>query len=104
LGVDFPKMLASLASADPGTIVVLHACCHNPTGYDITPSQWKQVVETLKAKGLTAFLDMAYQGFGHGIAEDGAVIDLFVQAGLSFQKFQPLRRARWRLVCALRNR
>jgi len=84
LGVDFPKMLASLAAADPGTIVVLHACCHNPTGYDITTSQWKQVVETVKAKGLTAFLDMAYQGFGHGIAEDGAVIDLFVQAGLSF--------------------
>ncbi len=84
LGVDFPKMLTSLASADPGTIVVLHACCHNPTGYDIPPSQWKQVVETVKAKGLTSFLDMAYQGFGHGIAEDGAVIDLFVQAELSF--------------------
>jgi aromatic-amino-acid transaminase len=84
LGVNFPKMLASLASAVPGTIVVLHACCHNPTGYDITPSQWKQVVETVKSKGLTAFLDMAYQGFGHGIAEDGAVVDLFVQAGLSF--------------------
>ena len=84
LGVNFPKMLASLASAEPGTIVVLHACCHNPTGYDITPSQWKQVVETVKSKGLTAFLDMAYQGFGHGIAEDGAVVDLFVQAGLSF--------------------
>ena len=84
LGVNFPKMLASLASAEPGTIVVLHACCHNPTGYDITPSQWKQVVETVKNKGLTAFLDMAYQGFGHGIAEDGAVVDLFVQAGLSF--------------------
>jgi aromatic-amino-acid transaminase len=84
LGVDFPKMLAALASAEAGSIVVLHACCHNPTGYDITPSQWKQVVETVKAKGLTAFLDMAYQGFGHGIAEDGAVVDLFVQAGLSF--------------------
>ena len=84
LGVNFPKMLASLASAEPGTIVVLHACCHNPTGYDITPSQWKQVVETVKSKGLTAFLDMAYQGFGHGIAQDGAVVDLFVQAGLSF--------------------
>ena len=84
LGVNFPKMLASLASAVPGTIVVLHACCHNPTGYDITPSQWQQVVEIVKSKGLTAFLDMAYQGFGHGIAEDGAVIDLFVQAGLSF--------------------
>ena len=84
LGVNFPKMLASLASAEPGTIVVLHACCHNPTGYDITPSQWQQVVEIVKSKCLTAFLDMAYQGFGHGIAEDGAVIDLFVQAGLSF--------------------
>ena len=84
LGVNFPKMLASLASAEPGSIVVLHACCHNPTGYDITPSQWQQVVETVQAKGLTAFLDMAYQGFGHGIAQDGAVIDLFVKAGLSF--------------------
>ena len=84
LGVNFPKMLASLASAQAGSIVVLHACCHNPTGYDITPSQWQQVVETVKATGLTAFLDMAYQGFGHGIAEDGAVVDLFVQAGLSF--------------------
>ena len=84
VGVNFPKMLASLASAEPGSIVVLHACCHNPTGYDITPSQWQQVVETVQAKGLTAFLDMAYQGFGHGIAEDGAVIDLFVKAGLSF--------------------
>ena len=84
LGVNFPKMLASLASAQAGSVVVLHACCHNPTGYDITPNQWQQVVETVKAKGLTAFLDMAYQGFGHGIAEDGAVVDLFVQAGLSF--------------------
>ena len=84
LGVDFPKMIAFLASAKPGSIVVLHACCHNPTGYDITPSQWKQVVDTVKNQGLTAFLDMAYQGFGHGIAEDGAVIDLFVKAGLSF--------------------
>ena len=84
LGVDFPKMISFLASAEPGSIVVLHACCHNPTGYDITPNQWKQVVDTIKNKGLTAFLDMAYQGFGHGIAEDGAVIELFVQAGLSF--------------------
>jgi aromatic-amino-acid transaminase len=84
LGVDFSKMISYLASAEPGSIVVLHACCHNPTGYDITPNQWKQVVDTVKNKGLTAFLDMAYQGFGHGIAEDGAVIELFVQAGLSF--------------------
>jgi aromatic-amino-acid transaminase len=83
-GVNFPQMIATLASAEAGTIVVLHACCHNPTGYDITPGQWTQVVETVKSKGLTAFLDMAYQGFGHGISEDGAVIDLFVKAGLSF--------------------
>jgi aromatic-amino-acid transaminase len=63
--------------------VVLHACCHNPTGYDISPAQWDQVIAVVKAKGLTAFLDMAYQGFGHGIAEDGAVIAKFVAAGLN---------------------
>ncbi len=81
-GVNFEGMLASLNAAAAGTIVVLHACCHNPTGYDITDAQWDQVIATVKAKGLTAFLDMAYQGFGHGIAEDGAVIGKFVAAGL----------------------
>lgn len=83
-GVDFDGMLASLKAAAPGTIVVLHACCHNPTGYDITPAQWNQVVEVVKAQQLVAFLDMAYQGFGHGIAEDGAVIGKFVAAGVNF--------------------
>ena len=83
-GVNFDGMLASLNAAAAGTIVVLHACCHNPTGYDITADQWDQVVAAVKAKGLTAFLDMAYQGFGHGIAEDGAVIQKFVAAGLNF--------------------
>ena len=83
-GVNFDGMLASLNAAAPGTIVVLHACCHNPTGYDITPAQWDQVVAVVKAKQLTAFLDMAYQGFGHGIAEDGAVVGKFVAAGLNF--------------------
>ena len=83
-GVNFEGMLASLNAAAAGTIVVLHACCHNPTGYDITPAQWDQVIEVVKAKNLTPFLDMAYQGFGHGIAEDGAVIGKFVAAGLSF--------------------
>ncbi len=83
-GVNFEGMLASLNAAAAGTVVVLHACCHNPTGYDITPTQWDQVVSVVKAKNLTAFLDMAYQGFGHGIAEDGAVIQKFVAAGLSF--------------------
>ena len=82
-GVNFDGYLASLNAAAPGTIVVLHACCHNPTGYDITPAQWDQVIAVVKAKGLTPFLDMAYQGFGYGIAEDGAVIQKFVAAGLN---------------------
>jgi aromatic-amino-acid transaminase len=83
-GVNLQGMLDSLKAAAPGTIVVLHACCHNPTGYDITSEDWDKVVEVVKAKQLTAFLDMAYQGFGHGIAEDGAVIHKFVKAGLNF--------------------
>ena len=83
-GVDFDGMLAALNAAPAGTIVVLHACCHNPTGYDITAAQWDQVIAAVKAKNLTPFLDMAYQGFGHGIAEDGAVIGKFVAAGLTF--------------------
>ncbi len=83
-GVNFDGMLASLKAAAPGTIVVLHACCHNPTGYDITAAQWDQVIEVLKAGKLTPFLDMAYQGFGHGIAEDGAVIGKFVASGMNF--------------------
>jgi len=83
-GVDFVGMLASLRAASPGTIVVLHACCHNPTGYDLTHAQWDQVVEAIKTQQLTPFLDMAYQGFGYGIAEDGAVVQKFVAAGLNF--------------------
>ena len=83
-GVNFDGMLAALNSAAAGTIVVLHACCHNPTGYDITPAQWEQVVQAVKAKNLVPFLDMAYQGFGEGIAEDGAVIAQFMSAGLDF--------------------
>ncbi|CAN7400834.1 amino acid aminotransferase [Rhizobacter sp. LjRoot28] len=83
-GVNFDGMLGALNAAPAGTIVVLHACCHNPTGYDITPAQWDQVVATVKARGLVSFLDMAYQGFGEGIQEDGAVIQKFVAAGLDF--------------------
>jgi aromatic-amino-acid transaminase len=83
-GIDFDGMLADLTAAPAGTIVVLHACCHNPTGYDITSAQWDHVVSLCKSRALVPFLDMAYQGFGHGIAEDGAVIDKFVKAGLNF--------------------
>ncbi|MBC7620129.1 MAG: aspartate/tyrosine/aromatic aminotransferase [Candidatus Saccharibacteria bacterium] len=83
-GVNVEGFLASLNAAAPGTIVVLHACCHNPTGYDITPEDWDKVIAILKIRGLTPFLDMAYQGFGYGITEDGAVIAKFVAAGLNF--------------------
>ena len=83
-GVNFTGMLAGLNAAAAGTIVVLHACCHNPTGYDITAAQWDEVIAVVKAKNLTPFLDMAYQGFGYGCNEDGAAIGKFVAAGLNF--------------------
>jgi aromatic-amino-acid transaminase len=83
-GIDFDGMLTALNLAAEGTVVVLHACCHNPTGYDITPAQWDQVIATVKARKLVPFVDMAYQGFGHGIAEDGAVIGKFVASAQNF--------------------
>ncbi|WP_448252653.1 amino acid aminotransferase [Ottowia oryzae] len=82
--LDFEGMLADLKAAAPGTIAVLHACCHNPTGYDITAAQWDQVIAVVKERQLTPILDMAYQGFAHGIAEDGAVVGKFVASGLDF--------------------
>ena len=82
--VDFAAMLSALRAAAPRTIVVLHACCHNPTGCDLTPAQWDQVVAVLVEQSLVPFLDMAYQGFGEGIQEDGAVVGMFIEAGLDF--------------------
>jgi aromatic-amino-acid transaminase len=83
-GINFDGMLTRLNAAEPGTIVVLHACCHNPTGYDLAPEQWDQVIATVKARQLIPFLDMAYQGFGKGIAEDGQAVQKFVAAGDDF--------------------
>ncbi|MQT42115.1 MULTISPECIES: amino acid aminotransferase [unclassified Pseudomonas] len=77
-------MLEDLNALPTGSIVVLHACCHNPTGVDLTPADWQNVLEVVKAKGLIPFLDMAYQGFGDGIAEDAAAVRLFADSGLSF--------------------
>jgi aromatic-amino-acid transaminase len=81
-GIDFAAMRSALQGAPAGTIVVLHACCHNPTGVDLTPAQWDEVVATVKAHGLVPFLDMAYQGFGLGLAEDGAAVAKFVASGV----------------------
>jgi aromatic-amino-acid transaminase len=83
-GLDVEAMLAGLRGAASGTVVVLHACCHNPTGYDLEPSQWRQVVDAVKQRGLIPFLDMAYQGFGRGLAEDGAAVRLLLDAGIEF--------------------
>lgn len=82
-GLDFAGMLASLESAKQGSIVVLHACCHNPTGIDLTPDQWDRVVEVVASRGHLPVLDIAYQGFGEGIDADAAAVRKFVAAGLS---------------------
>jgi aromatic-amino-acid transaminase len=79
--VNFDGMLADLRNMPEGAIVVLHACCHNPTGADLSADQWGQVIAAVREGGLIPFLDMAYQGFGSGIAEDGAVVRRFVEAG-----------------------
>jgi aromatic-amino-acid transaminase len=81
-GVNFAAMLAALKAMPRGAIVVLHACCHNPTGADLTQGQWDEVIAAVVAGGLVPFLDMAYQGFGAGIAEDGAVVRRFAATGV----------------------
>ena len=83
-GLNFAGMVESLKSYPANTIVVLHACCHNPTGVDLNDGQWKQVVELVKERNLIPFLDMAYQGFADGIEPDGAAVRLFAESGLPF--------------------
>lgn len=83
-GVNFDAMKAKLETLTVGSIVVLHACCHNPTGADLSEAQWKETIEILRARGLIPFIDMAYQGFAEGIAEDALALNLFVASGLQF--------------------
>lgn len=82
--VQFDALLAFLQRQPPRTIVVLHACCHNPTGADLTSEQWRSVLAVAQERELVPFLDIAYQGFGAGIAEDGEVLGLFVRSGIPF--------------------
>jgi aromatic-amino-acid transaminase len=79
-GLDFPAMAATLEKLPAGAIVVLHACCHNPTGVDLNPEQWGRVIDIVKARELVPFLDLAYQGFGDGIDADGVAVQRFAQA------------------------
>src|SRR6266403_1459929 len=81
-GLDFPRMLAALERAEPGTVVVLHACCHNPTGVDPDPAQWRQIVECVRQRNLVPFLDIAYQGFGESLEADSAPVRLVAAAGI----------------------
>ena len=83
-GVDFDGMVKSLEALPAKSIVLLHACCHNPTGADMTAEQWKKVASVCQSKQLIPFLDMAYQGFADSIDEDGAAVRLFADTGLSF--------------------
>ncbi|MFO1398568.1 MAG: amino acid aminotransferase [Burkholderiales bacterium] len=76
-GLDFAAMIASLEKIPAGGIVVLHACCHNPTGVDPDAVQWGRIIEAVRARGLVPFLDIAYQGFADGIDADGEVVRRF---------------------------
>ncbi len=80
-GVNFSGMLEALNTMPAGSIVLLHACCHNPTGADLTDDQWTEVIAAVTTRGLVPFLDMAYQGFGDGIEADGKVVRRFADAG-----------------------
>ncbi|MEL1266224.1 amino acid aminotransferase [Pseudoxanthomonas putridarboris] len=81
-GLDFAGMLADLGALEPGTVVLLHACCHNPTGVDLASAQWKRVVELVKERNLLPFVDMAYQGFDQGADADAQAIRLFADSGI----------------------
>ena len=80
-GVAFEAMRDFLATQAAGTIVVLHACCHNPTGADLTEAQWREIVAVCERQGLVPFLDMAYQGFADGLFEDAVAVRLFAESG-----------------------
>lgn len=83
-GLAFDPMLATLRTLPARSLVLLHACCHNPTGVDLTPAQWQALVPVLRERELLPYLDLAYQGYGDGIAEDAYAVRLLAGEGLSF--------------------
>lgn len=83
-GVNVPAMLETLATLPAKSVVLLHPCCHNPTGADLTPAEWDQVIEVLKKQDLLPFLDIAYQGFGQGLEEDAYLIRALDKSGMNF--------------------
>ncbi len=83
-GIDFTQMTEDLKALPAKTLIILHACCHNPTGYDLTHEEWDEVIKICQEKGLVPFLDMAYQGFGQGLDEDAWAIRRFAASDLDF--------------------
>ena len=83
-GLKFDQMLATLKTLPARSVVLLHACCHNPTGVDLTPQQWSQLVPVLQERQLLPYLDLAYQGYGDGIEEDAFAVRALASAGLTF--------------------
>ena len=81
-GVDYSGFLQALEGAAAGTVIVLHACCHNPSGVDLTDAQWAGVIEVMARRHLVPFLDLAYQGFSRSISDDGAVVRRFAITGM----------------------
>ncbi|KAG0018842.1 hypothetical protein BGZ81_010046, partial [Podila clonocystis] len=80
--VDIEGLIRAFESYAPGTLVLLHACCHNPTGVDLSKEQWLRIISTLQARQLVPFLDMAYQGFSADLDTDAQAIRLCAEAGL----------------------
>ncbi len=83
-GLKFDAMLAKLRTLPAGSVVLLHACCHNPTGVDLTPRQWEELIPVLRERGILPYLDLAYQGYGEGIAEDAHAVRALADAGLTY--------------------
>lgn len=83
-GLRFGAMLAALRDMPERSIVLLHACCHNPTGVDLTREQWAQLIPVIQSRRLIPYVDIAYQGFGDGIEEDAFAIRALADAGVSF--------------------
>ena len=82
MGIDFPAMVEALATVPAGDIVVLHACCHNPSGFDLQPEQWDEIVAVAAAQKWLPFVDFAYQGFSRGLAEDRYAVTKLAETGL----------------------
>lgn len=83
-GIDFDGIVQDISALAPHSLVLLHPCCHNPTGVDLSAEQWQEVIRLIKDKQLIAFLDMAYQGFGLGLEEDAYAVRAMADAGLTF--------------------